>query len=97
MPARLIYERVNIEGSQLKVSNFSSYKSKPVLVIIGTNDPDHTVAVDKPIVDWLNANGARAEFVLLSDQGISGNGHMMMIESNSDQIAGLVEQWIGRR
>jgi pimeloyl-ACP methyl ester carboxylesterase len=97
VPARLIYERVNIEGSQLKVSNFSSYKSKPALVIIGTNDPDHTVAVDKPIVDWLNANGAKAEFVLLSDQGISGNGHMMMIESNSDQIAGLVEQWIGRR
>lgn len=96
VPARLIYERFNIEGSQLKVSKFSSYKNKPALVIVGSNDADHTVEIDKPIVDWLNANGAKAEFVLLSDQGISGNGHMMMIESNSDQIAGVVEQWIAR-
>lgn len=96
VPARLVYERVNISRSQLKVSNFSSYKNKPALVIVGTNDPDHTAEGDRPIVDWLNANGAKAEFVLLSDQGVFGNGHMMMIESNSDQIAGLVEKWIGK-
>ncbi len=96
VPPRLLYERVNVADSQLKVSSFTSYKNKRMMVVVGTNDVDHPVAVDQPIVDWLNTNGAKADFVLLSDVGISGNGHMMMLESNSDQIAGFIEEWIGR-
>jgi hypothetical protein len=32
------------------------------------------------IADWLNENGAKADFWFLGDRGVSGNGHMMMIE-----------------
>jgi pimeloyl-ACP methyl ester carboxylesterase len=96
IPPRLLYEQFNIAGSQLKVSHFTHYDKKRVLVLIGTHDVDHPPDVDKPIVDWLNANGAKAEFVQLSDIGISGNGHMMMLESNSDEIACFIEQWLTR-
>ena len=61
---------------------------------MGTNDADHTVATDKPIVDWLNENGARAEFIHLGEKGIQGNGHVMMVESNSDQLANAIVAWL---
>lgn len=33
----------------------------------------------------------------LPDYGIEGNGHMLMIEDNSTQIATLIQQWLKRR
>ena len=33
-------------------------------------------------------------FMRLEDHGIRGNGHMMMLEKNSDEIAALLERWI---
>ena len=94
IPPRLIYERVNIGNSQLKISDFSNYGGKRIAVVIGTDDPDHPIEMDKPIVDWLNQNGAKAELIMLGDRGIKGNGHMMMIEVNSDQIAELLIGWL---
>jgi len=35
--------------------------------------------------------GARVDYWFLEDQGIKGNGHMMMLEENSDEIANLIE------
>lgn len=96
VPPRLLYERLNVGGSQLKIKNFAPYRDKRALVLIGSHDADHPAEVDKPIADWLNANGAKADFVQLPDVGINGNGHMMMLESNSDQIAGFIEAWISK-
>ena len=52
-----------------------------------SNDLGHARAVDEPIADWLNANGAEADFIYLGDLGITGNGHMLMLERNSDALA----------
>jgi hypothetical protein len=43
----------------------------------------------------LNQAGGKAEFVRLEDVGISGNGHMMMLERNSDDIIKFIHGWIG--
>jgi len=94
MPARLMLERRNIDGSQLRVVDFSKFRGKPVLVLTGTNDLGHARAVDEPIADWLNANGAKADFIYLGDVGIKGNGHMLMLERNSDALAQLIINWI---
>ena len=94
IPPRLPLERLNVDGSQLKIADFSHYAGKRILVLTGTHDLDHPEAVDRPIVDWLNEHGARADFVYLGDRGIVGNGHMMMMESNSDELADLVEAWL---
>ena len=59
----------------------------PHRAISSTNDLGHARAVDEPIVDWLNANGAEADFIYLGDRGITGNGHMLMLERNSDALA----------
>ena len=39
----------------------------------------------------------RTDFIRLADRGICGNGHMMMIEKNSDDIAGVIDEWIERQ
>jgi hypothetical protein len=32
--------------------------------------------------------------IRLADVGVLGNGHMMMIEKNSDAIAPVIEKWL---
>lgn len=66
IPPRLLLERVNYENSAPHVTDPSGYKGKRVALVMGTNDADHTAAIDKPIVDWLNGIGARAEFIPLA-------------------------------
>jgi hypothetical protein len=34
------------------------------------------------------------DVVWLADRGITGNGHMMMLEDNSAEIAGMIGGWI---
>jgi pimeloyl-ACP methyl ester carboxylesterase len=97
IPPRLVYERLNIGGSQLKIGRTECLRGKRVLVLTGTDDLDHPRALDSAIVDWLNAAGARAEFLWLGDAGIEGNGHMLMLEGNSDAIARIILDWLDRR
>src|SRR5262249_21918739 len=94
IPPRLLYQRRNIHGSQLKVADLSKYRGKRVLVMTVTEDVDHPRKLDESIVAWLNQNGAKADFVYLGDRGIVGNGHMMMLERNSDVLAEQVVSWI---
>lgn len=51
---------------------------------------------DHCTVTWLRQAGVTMDFVKLGDQGIFGNGHLMAVEKNSDQLAGLVEQWVAQ-
>ena len=94
IPPRLLYQRRNVRGSQLKVTDLSNYRGKRILVMTGTVDIDHPRELDGAIVEWLNQNGAKADFLYLGDHGIEGNGHMMMLEKNSDALAGQVLSWI---
>jgi pimeloyl-ACP methyl ester carboxylesterase len=94
IPPKLWLERQNIRGSQLRVGDPRRLEGKPVLVITGTTDLDHSREIDGAIVTWLNENGAKADFCFLADRGIVGNGHMLMLEENSDEIAGIILDWL---
>lgn len=86
----LTYERLNINGSQLKINNFNKFKKTKVLLVNGTHDTDHPREAKLKIVDFLNFHKIKAELLWLGDYGIVGNGHMMMLENNSDEIASLI-------
>jgi pimeloyl-ACP methyl ester carboxylesterase len=45
-------------------------------------------------VGLINGGGGRATFLLLPEAGIPGNSHMMMMDRNNLQIAGLIRRWI---
>lgn len=95
IPPRLLQQRLNIDGSQLRVENFTHYAGKPVLLVTGTDDVDHPRDLDAGVVDWLRQSGAKGEHLYLADKGITGNGHMMMLERNSRDIAQVIMAWIG--
>jgi pimeloyl-ACP methyl ester carboxylesterase len=94
IPPTILLERQNVHGRQVRVSDPRKLAGKRVLVITGTDDLDHAREVDGAIVNWLNANGAKADFCFLADRGIVGNGHMLMLEDNSDAIAGVILDWL---
>jgi len=94
VPPQLVLERSNLKGRQLRIEDTSELAGKRVLLMLGSEDSDHPIAADKPIVDRLNAQGPRAHFLYLGERGIEGNGHMMMLESNSDQLADFLIEWI---
>ena len=94
LPPRLMQERLNIDGTQLRVDDTGTLNGKPVVIVTGTEDRDHSRAHDGDIAGWLKGCGAGVDYWHLADLGITGNGHMMMLEDNSDAIAGLIASWI---
>jgi pimeloyl-ACP methyl ester carboxylesterase len=91
---RVMFERTNIGGVQLKVEDVAGFAGKPILVVTGTDDVDHPRALDAEIVSWLNEAGAKAQLLYLGDQDMEGNGHMMMLEENSAEIARAIMRWL---
>jgi len=89
---RLLNERFNIGGTGLRVVRPEVVSSRPILIVTGELDPRHPKSVDAKLAEYLGA-----EFLWLPDAGCSGNGHMLMIEDNSDEIAGLIARWLERR
>jgi pimeloyl-ACP methyl ester carboxylesterase len=49
---------------------------------------------DPCLAKWLNQAGVHTQFVRLEDVGIHGNGHEMMLEKNSDDIAKFISSWM---
>jgi hypothetical protein len=97
VPSGIALQRWNVRGTQVRVEDPRKLAGKRVLILCGSDDLDHPREVDEPIVAWLNGHGAKAEFCFLSDRNIAGNGHMLMLESNSDVTAGVMLDWLERR
>jgi pimeloyl-ACP methyl ester carboxylesterase len=47
-------------------------------------------------VAYLEQAGVDVDFVKLWEIGIKGNGHLMMLEKNSDEIAQVISEWLDR-
>ncbi len=47
--------------------------------------------------DALRVQGVDVEELDLPSLGIGGNSHMLMMDSNSDQVAGLIQTWLARK
>ncbi len=46
------------------------------------------------VVKFLEQAGVHPTWLNLGAMGIHGNGHMIMLEKNSDQIADVIEKWV---
>jgi len=47
-------------------------------------------------IGYLRQAGVNVEYVKLADIGLRGNGHMMMMEKNSDAIAQVIVDWLDK-
>ena len=59
-----------------------------------TSEASIHVTYDHCQVSFLQQAGIIVNYTLLADEGIRGNGHFMMLEKNSDQIALFITGWI---
>ena len=80
-------------------TDFSALMGVPMLWVWG----DYTeaspfwsaiVARQEKVRAKLTALGGQADLLMLPQKGIKGNSHMLMMDKNSDQIAGLVNAWL---
>ncbi|KAI2625717.1 alpha/beta-hydrolase [Hypoxylon sp. NC1633] len=66
----------------------------PVLVV--TAPASYHAQYDWGTVRYLRQAGVRnVEHLKLEEKGILGNGHMMFMEKNSDEVAAQIVRWIG--
>jgi hypothetical protein len=64
----------------------------PVLVV--TAEASYHAPYDQCTSRFLAQAGVANTHLRLADQGIHGNGHMLMIEKNNLEIAALLQKWI---
>lgn len=63
-------------------------------IVVLTAEASWMAADNHAIVDFLGQAGARAEHVRLEHRGVHGNGHAMQLETNSDAVARVIEEWL---
>ena len=64
----------------------------PILIL--TAEASYHAPYDHCTVKYLDQAGVRATWIKLADAGIRGNGHMMMLEKNNLEIAGVMSKWL---
>jgi pimeloyl-ACP methyl ester carboxylesterase len=70
----------------------ANLRAIPVLVVTG--EASYHAPYDHCTVAYLRQAGVGVDHLLLAEHGIAGNGHMMMLERNSDDVAALIATWI---
>lgn len=90
LPPRLLAQRLNYRGSALAVSDDADFRGKAVLIVTGDTDVAHSRGDDGGTAAFLSSLGAKVDFLWLGDMGISGNGHYLMYEDNSLEIAAIL-------
>ena len=65
-------------------------------IAVVTGDTSSFAPASKPIVAALQAGGAAAELLHLPDHGVTGNGHGLIYEKNSDAALKPVLDWLER-
>jgi pimeloyl-ACP methyl ester carboxylesterase len=66
----------------------------PIMIL--TAEASYHARYDHCTSQFLAQAGAPNDFVPLAGRGIHGNGHMMMLEKNNLEIAGVIADWIAR-
>jgi pimeloyl-ACP methyl ester carboxylesterase len=64
----------------------------PILVL--TSEASYHAPYDHCTVKFLQQAGVKPSFVKLTDLGIRGNSHVMMLEKNNSEIAAVIARWL---
>ncbi|KAI0099617.1 Alpha/Beta hydrolase protein [Nemania sp. FL0031] len=81
-----------IQASSPPPRQLVNLKDIPAVVI--TAPASYHAQYDWGVVAYLKQVGVQVEHMKLEDKGIFGNGHMMFIERNSNEIAAEIIRWI---
>jgi pimeloyl-ACP methyl ester carboxylesterase len=70
----------------------SNLQKLPIAIV--TAEASFHAPYEHCVVKFLEQAGVHPTWLNLGAMGIHGNGHMMMLEKNSDQIAEVIERWL---
>jgi len=68
--------------------------ARPVLLVTG--EASWMREANRKAAEFLTDQGYGAQHMQLEEYGITGNGHMMMSETNSDKIAEILIRWLAK-
>jgi pimeloyl-ACP methyl ester carboxylesterase len=66
----------------------------PILIV--TAEASYHATYDHCTVKFLEQAGVHPTWIKLADQGIHGNGHMLMLEKNNMEIADVMLRWLSK-
>jgi acetyl esterase/lipase len=66
----------------------------PALVV--TAEASYHAVYDHCTAKYLTQAGAKVTALHLGNHGIHGDAHMIMLEKNNLQVAGLIAEWLAR-
>jgi hypothetical protein len=83
-------------------ANAAALKNVPVLAVYGDFiEQDERWSKIKAVVgkyyDAVRAAGGSVDVDELPKMGIKGNSHMVMMDKNSDQVAGVIQEWFVKK
>jgi pimeloyl-ACP methyl ester carboxylesterase len=64
----------------------------PVALVSG--EAGYHRVFDACTAKWLQQAGVPTDYIELESRGLHGNGHVMMLEKNSDEIASMLADWL---
>jgi pimeloyl-ACP methyl ester carboxylesterase len=79
--------------------NLAAVKDIPHLIVWGDNvaQSELWTKLSKASIAYhqaLKDAGGKVSLISLPEAGVKGNTHMMMMDTNSDQVAGLIQKWM---
>jgi pimeloyl-ACP methyl ester carboxylesterase len=66
----------------------------PMLIVNG--EASFHAPFEHCTVEYLEQAGVHPTWIALGKAGIHGNGHMMMLEKNNLEVAGVIEKWVAK-
>jgi pimeloyl-ACP methyl ester carboxylesterase len=75
-----------------KLVNLSRF---PILVLV--SETSYHAGYDHCTARYLSQAGVQTDLLRLSDVGLHGDGHMLMLEKHADAIAAEIAGWLGKR
>ncbi|SFJ38320.1 Lysophospholipase, alpha-beta hydrolase superfamily [Amycolatopsis sacchari] len=93
--AEITYDPPAATPEEVPGRRIPALAGKPVVVVTGGASAFAGFAQE--MVEFLTTAGAHAERLHLPDHGITGNGHGLVFETNSDEAVKPVIEWISKR
>ena len=87
-------EKVPCYVQQEPARKLKNLQNIPVVLMVG--EGSYHRQYDHCLAKWLNQAGVKTEYVEMETVGLPGNGHMMMLEKNSTDIAKYIGNWIAK-
>lgn len=84
-----------LQADQPAPRKLKNLVDKPILMV--TSEASYHAAYDYCTANYLRQAGCGSlEYVELEKAGIRGNGHMMFLEKNSDEVQNILREWLLR-